>query len=245
MKPSDFMIGLINFLSILLPGAILTILLLHVSPELQAINSELPQQDVFVWVIAFAAAYFLGHLIFLAGSWIDPIYDYIRKIRDPYGSELPRSKSSFHSMALTVFKRRDWRLRPVPAKKANAPFVVVDRLRRQALTKMEFEATNSFQWCRAILIQKSPAAHKDIEVHEADQKFFRSLVILSLAICIGSALAQDWVLAMLALIAAFASFIRYYNRRLKTVTLAYTHVITMHRCGDLTFRAVEEAKTGQ
>ena len=90
------------------------------------------------------------------------------------------------------------------------------------------------------MIQNSPAAHRDIEVHEADQKFFRSLVVLALAVGIGAAIERDWVLAAIALAAALASFMRYYNRRLKTVTLAYLHVLTMHRSGAISFRPVEE-----
>ncbi|MEL7445823.1 MAG: hypothetical protein AAGK02_08415 [Pseudomonadota bacterium] len=240
MKPSDFMIGLINFLSILLPGAIATTLILYVSPDLKELTGRLPQQDVFTWVIGFAAAYFVGHLVFLAGSWLDPVYDYVRRIRDPYGGKIKKSKSRLHSIAVWLLRKRDFRLKPVAPKRANQPFVVVDRLRRKVMTLTEFKATNTFQWCRAILIQNSPAAHRDIEIHEADQKLFRSLVVLGFAVCVGAAIVQDWVLSGIALAAALASFMRYYNRRLKTVTLAYVHVLTMHRCGGLDFRAIED-----
>lgn len=236
MKPSDFMIGVINFLSILLPGAIATALLLYVSPELRAVNARLQQQDGFEWVIGFAAAYFAGHLIFLAGSWLDPFYDFIRRRRDPYGGKEAKAVSRLDALAIAVLCKRDFRLRPVPIDKGHRPFVVVDRLRRKSMTRIEYNATNTFQWCRSILIQHSPAAHQDIEVHEADQKFFRSLIVLALLVAVGAAIGQEWAICAIAVATAFASFLRYYNRRLKTVSLAYIHVLTLHRCGGLDFR---------
>ena len=190
--------------------------------------------------MGFAAAYFAGHVIFLVGSWLDPAYDTIRRIRDPYGGKAAASETRLHTLAVHLFRKRDLRLKPVTPARAEQPFVVVDRLRRKVMSKAEFKATNTFQWCRALLIQNSPAAHRDIEVHEADQKFFRSLVVLALAVGIGAAIERDWVLAAIALAAALASFMRYYNRRLKTVTLAYLHVLTMHRSGAISFRPVEE-----
>jgi hypothetical protein len=238
MKPSDFMIGVINFLSILLPGTIATALLLHISPQVREVNAGLQHQDGFALVIGFAAAYFAGHLIFLAGSWLDPVYDFIRRRRDPYSGEYPKAASGLDALAIAVLCKRDLRLRPVPLGKGHQAFDVVDRLRRKALTKIEYDATNTFQWCRSILIQKSPAAHQDLEVHEADQKFFRSLVVLALIVAVGAAIALEWTIFAIALATAFASFVRYYNRRLKTVTLAYIHVLTMHRCGGLDFRAL-------
>lgn len=240
MKPSDFMIGVINFLSILLPGAIATALLFSISPEVRAFAKGLEEQQALVWVSGFASAYFAGHLIYLVGSWIDPAYDFIRTRRDPYGGQDAKPKSRFDSIAIAVLRKRDLRLRPVTVGKAYKPFVVVDRLRRKAVPKLECEAMNTFHWCRSILIQHSPAAYQDIEVHEADQKFFRSLVALALIVAVGAAAMQDWAVCAIAIATALASFLRYYNRRLKTVTLAYIHVLTLHRCGKLDFRAHDD-----
>ncbi|MEM8725996.1 MAG: hypothetical protein AAGE86_10795 [Pseudomonadota bacterium] len=245
MRPSDFMIGLINFLSILLPGAIAATLLLHVSPELRELSDALPQHDAFAWTAFFAASYFAGHLIFLVGSWLDPVYDAVRRRRQPLPDEEPEKPSWFDPILDFLLKRRlPWVKKAPDQKYANA-YTVVDTLRCDIMTDAEFAGTNSFQWSRALLIQNCPAAHKDIEVHEADQKFFRSLVILSLAVAVGAAIALEWVVAGIALAAASASFVRYYNRRLKTVTLAYTHVLTLYRCGDLTFRPLVSEPTQQ
>lgn len=233
------MIGLINFLSILLPGAIATILVLHAIPEINRLFDGLPQDPVFAWTGFFAAAYFSGHLIFLAGSWLDPIYDAIRRRRAP-DTEDTRDKSSLWDRVadLLFVPRLPWMKKPRPEMVVQA-YRVVDDLRKNVLSPNEVSATNSFQWCRALLIQNCGAAHKDIEVHEADQKFFRSLVILSMAAALGATIMQDWLYVGVSLIAAVASFMRYYNRRLKTVTLAYIHVITLYRSGGLTFRPLE------
>ncbi|WP_298469676.1 hypothetical protein [uncultured Erythrobacter sp.] len=240
MKPSDFMIGLINFLSILLPGAIATTLLLHVSPELRELSDTLPQHDVFAWTAFFAAAYFAGHLIFLVGSWLDPVYDAVRRRRHPLPEKEPKDPVWFDPILDFLLKRRLPWVRKEPDQKFANSYTVVDTLRRDIMTEAEVAGTNSFQWSRALLIQNCSAAHKDIEVHEADQKFFRSLVILSFVLAAGAAIALEWVVAVIALAAMVASFVRYYNRRLKTVTLAYIHVLTLYRSGDLNFRPVRD-----
>lgn len=241
MKPSDFMIGLINLLSILLPGAIATTLLLHVSPELRALSDSLPRQDAFAWIAFFAVSYFGGHLIFLAGSWLDPFYDWVRKRLNPDLRLKDRDKSRLDPLIDSVRMRyRDWKKRndepeeqddpPIP------PYKVANALRRRVSSDMEFRASNAFQWCRSILIQHSPEAYRDIEIHEADQKFFRSLVILALAVSVGALVTSDWYLLLIALAAAIVSFVRYYGRRQKTTKLAYLHVLTLHRIGKLDFR---------
>lgn len=240
MKPSDLTIGLINFLAIFLPGAIATALLLYAVPSLNEIAAALPRDDAFAWIVGFAAAYVAGHIIFLIGSWLDPVYDIIRRIRDPYGGQVERPKSRLHAATIFVFRKRDRRFKAVDPD-AEQPFVVVDRLRRRVLTKPEADATsNTFQWCRALLVQNSPAAHRDIEVQEADQKFLRSIVILSLLVCVGAIVAREWLVAGIILALAIGSFARFYNRRLKTVTLAYVHVMTLYRTGGVNFRPVEE-----
>ncbi len=240
MRPSDFMIGLINFLSILLPGAIAVTLAFFASPGLRTLYDSLPQHDAFAWTAFFAAAYFAGHLIFLIGSWLDPFYDAVRRRRHPIPGEGPDEPATLDPLLDFVFKRRlPWMKNGGKKLFANS-FCVVDELRHSVMSESEIGATNSFQWCRALLIQHCPPAQKDIEVHEADQKFFRSLVVLALAVAIGSAIAFNWLLSGVALLAAIASFIRFYNRRLKTVTLAYMHVLTLYRSGELEFRPLED-----
>lgn len=88
MKPGDFYVGVISFFSILVPGAVAAALLqpfLDLS-FLGSVFSE-PGSAAERWTAFLIFAYFLGHLIFLCGSYIDPWYDRIRNKLNPYTNE--------------------------------------------------------------------------------------------------------------------------------------------------------------
>ena len=67
--PQGFFIGLMDFFSILLPGALLTYLLMgEVGPVVLWVRySELASAEA--WVAFLFASYLFGHLVFLLGSW--------------------------------------------------------------------------------------------------------------------------------------------------------------------------------
>lgn len=88
MKPGDFYVGIISFFSILVPGAVAAALLeplLGVSILGPVI--PVPANEAGRWAAFLVASYFLGHLIFLCGAYIDPLYDRIRTKRNPYNNE--------------------------------------------------------------------------------------------------------------------------------------------------------------
>ena len=107
------------------------------------------------------------------------------------------------------------------------------RIRDSIIDAEEKKALNTFQWARAVLIAKSPAAAEDVHRLEADSKFFRSLLVVSafasIALFVGGMLTEGWV----ALALVPPCFMRYYERRLKSTTQAYIHITTMHRLGML------------
>ncbi|HWT78794.1 MAG TPA: hypothetical protein VN648_08315, partial [Candidatus Methylomirabilis sp.] len=84
-KPADFYVGMVGFFAILLPGAVGTALLrpLLENAVIVALLS-LPATASVQWAAFLIASYFLGHLIFLLGSYLDPIYDKLRKRWNPY-----------------------------------------------------------------------------------------------------------------------------------------------------------------
>lgn len=88
MKPSEFYIGVLDFFAILLPGAIVTAILVPVYgdfivwPLIAPLNG-----DTGKWVTFLIFAYFAGHLIFLLGSYIDYLYNALRERFNPYGNE--------------------------------------------------------------------------------------------------------------------------------------------------------------
>ncbi len=88
MKPSEFFVGVIDFFAILLPGAIATAILApHLGPLIFGTLLTSPTTEAGGWATFLTSAYFLGHLIFLMGSYIDPIYNVLRRRLNPYDNE--------------------------------------------------------------------------------------------------------------------------------------------------------------
>lgn len=199
-KPSELYIGVLDVFAILLPGAIAAAILtprfghLILGPLIAA-----PQSEAGIWATFLTCAYFLGHLIFLAGSYIDRLYDAVRRRLNPYSNE------SAYQCAM--------------------------RIRDSSVDECEQQALNTFQWARSVLIAGCPAAAEDVQRLEADSKFFRSLVIVSGLCAIAFLAGGQNVAGLVALALVAPCFARYYERRLKSTTQAYIHIVTLHRLG--------------
>ena len=201
-KPSEFFVGVLEFFAILLPGAIATAVLSpHLSPLFTGPLVALPKSDFGEWATFLTVSYFTGHLIFLCGSYIDPLYDTIRRRHDPYNNE--------------------------------SAYQCATRLRDSLIFENEQKALNTFQWSRSVLIAKCPQLVDDIGRLEADSKFFRSLLIVGLICAIVYAVEGNATPALVAVALMVPCFVRYYERRLKSTTQAYIHVVTLNRLGML------------
>jgi hypothetical protein len=95
----------------------------------------------------------------------------------------------------------------------------------------ERRALNVFQWSRAVLLAKSPPAADDVHRLEADSKFFRSLIVICLLASAAFFADGRAIAGLIALALVAPCFARYYERRLKSTTQAYQHVVAMHRLG--------------
>src|SRR5437660_5379215 len=79
-EPQKFFIGLMDFFSILLPGAMLTYLLMgEVGPVVLGSAQFEKLTGAGGWVAFLISSYLFGHLIFLVGSWLDEFYDWCRR----------------------------------------------------------------------------------------------------------------------------------------------------------------------
>src|SRR6266568_4517500 len=79
-EPQKFFVGLMDFFSILLPGALLTYLLMgEVGPVVLGESSYHELADAEGWSVFVVASYLVGHLVFLLGSWLDELYDWARR----------------------------------------------------------------------------------------------------------------------------------------------------------------------
>jgi hypothetical protein len=201
-KPGDFFVGILDFFAILVPGAIATAILqprfghLVLGPLIAQ-----PSSDAGLWVAFLVFAYFIGHLIFLLGSYIDGLYNQLRQRLSPYDNE--------------------------------SAYQCATRLRDTLIDDAERGALNTFQWSRAVLMASCPAAADDVSRLEADSKFFRSLLVVSALAAAVFASGGHGVEATVALVLMLPCFARYYERRLKSTTQAYIHVVALHRIGRL------------
>ena len=199
-KPGDFFVGVLDFFAILLPGAILTAILApRVGHWVFGPLIDAPQGDAARWGAFLACAYFLGHLMFLIGSYIDPLYNKLREWRSPYGNE--------------------------------SAYACATLIRDQLIDTGERGALNTYQWSRAVLIASSPLAADDVHRLVADSKFFRSMMIVCVLVAIVLLSEGHTLQGVVALVLVPPCFARYYERRLKSTTQAYLHVITMYRTG--------------
>ena len=207
-KPSELFVGILDFFAILLPGAILAAI---ASPFLSGFVLgpliPAPVSDAAIWATFLTTAYFLGHFAFFVGSYIDPLYDMLRKKKNPYGNA-----SAHHSATL---------------------------VRNEILAEHERQPLNTFQWSRSVLLAVCPAAADDVHRLEADSKFFRSVLVVCAVAAIVFAHGGRYIEAIVSLVLIAPCFARYYERRLKSTTQAYIHVVALHRLGKLSPSAVE------
>ncbi len=222
--PSKFFIGLMDFFSILLPGALLAYLTMGwAGPAVLGAGVPSGAQG---WAVFLFAAYLLGHLVFLVGSWLDPIYEWFRRRTlnrqiERVSSGRPLSCWLVRVVVHLSFKdERDVAVR------------VVERLRDEALAPLgPKRLINAFQWSKALLIQESPESMAVVQRFEADSKFFRSFVVV-LAILLVSWLppgrgpASGWLFIVALLLMLLASW-RYMEQRHKATNQAYWSVITL------------------
>lgn len=95
-KPSDFLIGVGEFIGILLPG---TVVVYVAAPKLLALAETYSFYSLTgsaAWVAFAITAYFSGHLVFLLGSFLDQPYDWIRQ------RFLPREKDKAYQNATAI-----------------------------------------------------------------------------------------------------------------------------------------------
>ena len=197
-EPEKFHVGMIDFFSIILPGAILAFHLRAMVQQgkIPAILTA-PQSDVEGWVVFAIASYVLGHFLFLVGSWIDGGYDVLREKFAPLEKNFPLKTA-------------------IEIKKTHFP---PERFHDQAI--------NTVQWTKCRLALAHPAALAHVERFEADSKFFRSLFVVLLILFVSFTVTCRGWFGLACLLLAAASLFRYGEQRFKSTRQAYWYLITL------------------
>ena len=107
-KPSEFYVGVLDLFGVLLPGAVAAALL---EPRIGGLIFgslvSRPSSEPAQWAAFLLIAYFLGHLIFLLGSYLDPLYNKLRERFDPYDDKSAyRAATSVRDSILTEQERK-------------------------------------------------------------------------------------------------------------------------------------------
>ncbi len=222
-EPEKFFVGIIDFFSILLPGAVLTYMFKNaVGPQL--LGPEYGHlQNTEGWALFLFSSYVLGHFLFFVGSWLDDIaYDPLRKITDK--EQITRLLAK-RGLSPRILRRIVWLCFN---KDADAALDRVVLIKKKYLNQIDAaRAVNAFQWCKATLTAGHREALATVNRFEADSKFFRSFVPV-LLVALGMALHyRQWWFAAASVIAICLAFVRYIEQRFKSTQQAYWHIITL------------------
>jgi hypothetical protein len=225
-KPSELFIGLTEFFAVLLPGAIVALLLWPlVGDSIVPGIMPRPTGDAERWVLQLLAAYVIGNGVFHLGSFLDRPYDRVkqRRLKAARG-RIARDRAIPDTDVQTPRVQREGDHELVTNAAAQ---VEATALRRTMLTPAQFDAMNTYKWARSMLVASMPGGAADVHRLEADSKFFRSAIIVCLLAAVILAVRSHWLAAAFVAATAVPCFAIYFDRRLKSTSQAYLHVITL------------------
>ena len=223
-EPQKFFIGLTDFFSILLPGALLTFVLMGEVGSVVLADRAPELAGTGGWAAFLFVSYLVGHLVFLLGSWLDEFYDWARR--------------HTLNMQIALLAKRG-RLLPWLARaliwlvfkgERNLAVNRAVRIKRQALESLGAEdSINAFQWCKALLNVDSPPSFTVVQRLEADSKFFRSFSVVLVIILLIWPLQHKWPIAGIPVLLALLllALWRYMELRFKSINQTYWSVITL------------------
>jgi hypothetical protein len=263
-KPADFLMGVVDFFAVLLPGAVAAFFSIGAALGYVRAHHEVfgpvPDNiwaDARGWVAFALASYMLGQIIYLLGSFLDWVYDLVRKFFLAHWVKDKEGKGEkVEQKGIVGWLKRGWvydRLRQIfkiiwmdgEGYKKTATvewfrkkWVSHDRLyerarsiKERAVRDTEAErVVNTFQWAKANVQLHSPGAAGEIHRLEADQKFFRGLIVVLIFICVLlRGVYKFRVIELTPYVAlVLLSFWKYVDQRRKSLNLAYTYLIVLH-----------------
>ncbi len=224
--PQKFFIGLTDFFSILMPGAMLTYLGLRLFPELRNHLAIPPRDSGEFWMVFLFASYLIGHFSFLIGSRLDSlVYDRLRRctrwgqITGNLARERPLSNR---------WLRRIASARWLFGRDADEAAMQVERIKARWLAPLGVEnAINAFQWSKALLQKDMQEGFLTVQRFEADSKFFRSFVVVLAVLALAAAARSRPIAAGVCFAAMVPALWRYMDQRFKSTQAAYWFVILL------------------
>jgi hypothetical protein len=205
MKPGDFLLGVLDVFAVLLPGVVATWLVVQYIPA-PVLRDTLSlgiagQEDLSGWVIG--TAFFLSS--YTLGHFVFMI-----------GSRLD-----------STYDR--WRRRTMPASREST-YLAARTLHRTLNGEIEDGTFSTLKWAKAYIQVKAQHARLEIDRLEADQKFFRSLVVISAAVAAHFLVREAAPIAgLVAMGMGVLSYRRYLDQRWKMTELIYATALIVHK----------------
>ena len=224
-EPQKFFIGLVDFFSIFLPGALLAYIGKDWVAEQFLSERTYPlesTENIFVFLFA---SYLIGHFVFLVGALLDDlVYDPLRRLT---------TWGQIGRLAKGETLRPKWLRRLAESKllfgrSPDAAVMKVQQLKAQSLASLSAGgAVNSFQWSKALLSKEHPEGLVAVQRFEADSKFFRSFFISLLILAPAFLVNEKWAPGIVAFALLIPALLRYIDQRFKSTQQAYWFVITL------------------
>jgi hypothetical protein len=203
MKPSDFLIGVFDFFAILLPGSIATWLVVQYIPSAflrEALSFRLGSQPD---AVVLGTAFVLSS--YMLGHFVFMM-----------GAELDPSYDR-------------WRRRTKPPGN-DKTYQAAKKVQKAVNKELMDGAFTTLRWAKAYIQIKASGARGEIDRLEADQKFFRSLVVVSTALAAHFFLREAAPIAGVTAIAmAVLSYRRYVDQRWKATELTYATAVIVYK----------------
>jgi hypothetical protein len=196
-KPGDFFLGVVDFLAILVPGAVLSFALTPYAEPIFGVDHLFPSipDTPARWIAFLIIAYVIGHLIAsVASSLLDPLYD--RTYRNLH--RLPKKEPRICFLAKI---KAAWKLED---DNASDPLLAVAKELRDKQIKglglrsgsASLAKKSTLMWAQSQVTLLSSTAAAEIERYQANSKFFRSMTVV-LSVLIGVTIYREtlsWLL---------------------------------------------------
>lgn len=240
MKSITDSLSLQDLLAVLLPGAVTVLFLvfgwygipsLDMNPsesakETNKIIFELIKTDWMSVFAFFGAAYFMGHVVYVLGSWLDSVYDKIKR------------------RALQLKKEGDIGVKPVKNSLTDLLFPhlwdtheLIGRVIKIKNAKIgaefdgfEHQIIDTYQFAFRWLMKEKPEMYEEAERYLATARFFRSMVFVwafgAIIWLIKAEIAEKWCASLLFGL-CIISFFTFLNRWRKAHHVAFKNVIIL------------------
>jgi hypothetical protein len=219
MKPGDFFLGVLDFFAILLPGSLATWLAIQYIPA-----SSLGAALTFDFMGAGAKPdTFVAGAAFVLSSYLLGHFVFMAgsRLDQPYD----RWRKRAHPFAL------------------DKTYKAADDLKKTLTPNLYGGELTTLKWARAFIQVKSAEARIEIDRLEAEQKFFRSLVVIAAMFAAHFVLRERALFSgAIAVLMAVFSYWRYRDRRWTMTELIFATAVIVHATAEC--ESGEKAKSG-